>query len=794
MEGLLGATLLKGSSSVATSSALPAGGVVGLYFSAHWCGPCREYTPQLREVYNRAQKKGKAFNIVFVSSDRDEASFKEYFGTMPWHGVPYADRLRQQSLSAAFQVQGIPALVLLGPGGTVLEANARARAMEPSFLASLPRAADLAAALLPQPTGPVELLLRCRGKEFMVDCEPEEGWELLRLQIFSVTEVPVEQQRLFGLGVEVGPLDEKVPLPHAVARGLAARKSSFKVADVPDAARTASSVHADDPQGQGHHTGRLSSNQAWSAKAEDSSPWYQMDLGSVQRVSGVMVAARADSAQWVTRFKVALAEQEAGPFAPVDGGKVFEGPSMVMEHPVQALFSSPATTRYVRILPTGHHKHCSLRADVLLATSEAALQPPVLVVLGNMSADDPFDVTQAGTSQADKLMEEQHLALLQAKLSSLPQGLQQLVNTLSTVGRYEDLTLQRQALDDIPVLEMDRRCTGEESYEMAFMRQLLRWFKHDFFTWTNTPRCQHCSSENTTAAGGTPPTPIEQHFGAGRVEVATCNVCGLQTRFPRYNDPSKLLETRTGRCGEWANCFTLVCRALGYEARYIHDYTDHVWTEVYSDSLQRWVHADSCEAALDTPLVYEQGWGKKLTYCLGFARDHAVDVTRRYTRKFTSEVISRRTNFSEQHLQRAMTAIGDFALDRSLLKMVPAAASQRRAAVEKRAEWEAREFEGEIRPVKPKVEEQVGRTSGDAEWRAQRGELGTTTEARAQALERSEKGLDSTPAKVETPVTAPSQASPPEDPQAKFRARFAELVASGMAPNEAALKLLAEAK
>ena len=85
------------------------GKVLGLYFSAHWCPPCRSFTPKLAEWYSRLTTgplKDK-FEIVFVSSDKDEDSFDSYFDEMPWLALPFHEREHKvfsttcKSLSAA---------------------------------------------------------------------------------------------------------------------------------------------------------------------------------------------------------------------------------------------------------------------------------------------------------------------------------------------------------------------------------------------------------------------------------------------------------------------------------------------------------------------------------------------------------------------------------------------------------------------------------------------------------------------------------------------------------------------
>ena len=109
-------------------------------------------------------------------------------------------------------------------------------------------------------------------------------------------------------------------------------------------------------------------------------------------------------------------------------------------------------------------------------------------------------------------------------------------------------------------------------------------------------------------------------------------------------------------------------RALGHEARWVVDWADHVWTEVYCPRSGDWIHLDPCEAAVKENLLY-QGWGKKQTYVLGFYaplqrhgddRDMTPmgtplieDITTAYTTD-TRHEIQRRRDESERHVQAAL--------------------------------------------------------------------------------------------------------------------------------------------
>ena len=139
------------------------------------------------------------------------------------------------------------------------------------------------------------------------------------------------------------------------------------------------------------------------------------------------------------------------------------------------------------------------------------------------------------------------------------------------------------------------------------LRTLVRWYKDDFFSWVKDRICDKCGSTMNSKPGE--PTEVESTEGlAHTVEVYVCPSSAKHPckRFPRFNNPVKLLQTREGRCGEWAECFSFILASLrkkiqgGQEkgkkkndeeddsrgepwfpgVRLIYDVTDHVFCEV----------------------------------------------------------------------------------------------------------------------------------------------------------------------------------------------------------------------
>ena len=97
--------------------------VVGIYFSAHWCPPCRQFTPKLVEF--RDQNKAD-FEVVFVSSDQNEPAQMNYMkeADMKWLAVKFGTT-DVNELKRRFAVRGIPKLVIISPDGKTITEDGR---------------------------------------------------------------------------------------------------------------------------------------------------------------------------------------------------------------------------------------------------------------------------------------------------------------------------------------------------------------------------------------------------------------------------------------------------------------------------------------------------------------------------------------------------------------------------------------------------------------------------------------------------------------------------------------------
>jgi nucleoredoxin len=95
--------------------------LIALYFSAHWCGPCRQFTPNLVSYYKKNTGAHPEFEIVFVSNDKTAAAMEGYMreDQMPWPALAF-DKIRATAALTKYAGSSIPCLVVIDETGKVV--------------------------------------------------------------------------------------------------------------------------------------------------------------------------------------------------------------------------------------------------------------------------------------------------------------------------------------------------------------------------------------------------------------------------------------------------------------------------------------------------------------------------------------------------------------------------------------------------------------------------------------------------------------------------------------------------
>ncbi len=98
---------------------------VAVYYSAHWCPPCRAFTPELVEFYNKAKTRRPELEVIFVSSDRNEDAMKGYMKEykMPWPALDFDAKKSTRALRRPDHERGIPNLVFMDADGKELSVS-----------------------------------------------------------------------------------------------------------------------------------------------------------------------------------------------------------------------------------------------------------------------------------------------------------------------------------------------------------------------------------------------------------------------------------------------------------------------------------------------------------------------------------------------------------------------------------------------------------------------------------------------------------------------------------------------
>lgn len=115
-------TVKGGSLASAPADRLNGARYLAFYYSAHWCPPCRAFTPELVDTYKAIKAKHPEFELVFVSSDRDEGAMKGYMTeyNMDWPALRFGEKKSIRAVRRPGHESGIPNLVFMDASGKEL--------------------------------------------------------------------------------------------------------------------------------------------------------------------------------------------------------------------------------------------------------------------------------------------------------------------------------------------------------------------------------------------------------------------------------------------------------------------------------------------------------------------------------------------------------------------------------------------------------------------------------------------------------------------------------------------------
>jgi nucleoredoxin len=95
---------------------------LAVYFSASWCGPCKQFTPKLVEWYQQQKSYLDKFDVIFVSRDNSKEEMLNYMKQdgMPWPALSFSKANRDSSPLEKYAGRGIPCLVVIDGEGKVI--------------------------------------------------------------------------------------------------------------------------------------------------------------------------------------------------------------------------------------------------------------------------------------------------------------------------------------------------------------------------------------------------------------------------------------------------------------------------------------------------------------------------------------------------------------------------------------------------------------------------------------------------------------------------------------------------